>query len=226
MSATSGGSGISYWHWRIVPLVCLALLVAVLPAFGGDLTLEPSGTRTHTTAEWVSETNEQSTEANEVLYLEKRIEDPFVGAVVAVKGLDGAAPSEIRNLSWDRREDSICNASEPRWGIGIEGLSGTPHVVYLGCLEAEHEPSTDDHWVRDEFSAEMIQRAVRSVGGADAVQGQVRAVAILFTQEPTERPAVAYIDNVQVNEVIWRQRESENTARPTLSRMTGIDRVW
>lgn len=141
---------------------------------------------------------------DEVLLLRKESDTPMVGAVVAVRGLSGASPSDVRQLSWDRREDGACSISAPTWGLAIEGLSGVSYITYLTCSEAEHSPTGDLRWTHDEFSAEMVHAAVRRVGGTDSEQGQLRAIAIIFSDGPTEGPGFAYLDNVTVNGTTWR----------------------
>jgi hypothetical protein len=137
----------------------------------------------------------------------------MVGAVVAVRGLSGASPSDLRQLAWDRREDGACNLNAPTWGLAIEGRSGVSYVTYLTCSDAEHSSTGDARWTHDEFSPEMIRAAVRRVGGSDSEQGELRAIAIIFSAGPTEGPGYAYIDNVMVNGVVWRSSDRFEVAQ-------------
>jgi hypothetical protein len=102
--------------------------------------------------------------------------------------------------------------SAPTWGLAIEGRSGVSYVTYLTCSEAEHSSTGDPLWTHDEFSQEMVRAAVRRVGGSDSEQGQLRAIAIIFSDGPTEGPGYAYLDNVTVNGVVWRASDRSEVA--------------
>jgi hypothetical protein len=156
---------------------------------------------------WVNGRGPLEDNRDEVLLLRKESDTPMVGAVVAVRGLSGASPSDIQQLAWDRREDGACSVSAPTWGLAIEGRSGVSYVTYLSCSEAEHSSTGDSRWTHDEFSQEMVRAAVRRVGGSDSEQGQLRAIAIIFSDGPTEGPGFAYLDNVTVNGVVWRSSD-------------------
>ena len=188
---------------------------SVAPARATELALEPSGPRVETTAMWVDGRGPLEDAHDEVLLLRKESDTPLVGAVVAIQGLSGASPSDVRQLSWDRRDDGACSVSAPTWGLAVEGRSGVSYIIYLTCSEAEHSPTGDARWTHDEFSAELVQAASRRVGGADSEQGQLRAIAIIFTDGPTEGPGFAYLDNVTVNDTTWRASDRLEIAQST-----------
>jgi hypothetical protein len=162
---------------------------------------------------WVNGRGPLEDNRDEVLLLRKESDTPMVGAVVAIRGLSGASPSDIQQLGWDRRDDGACSLSAPTWGLAIEGRSGVSYVTYLTCSEAEHSSTGDARWTHDEFSQEMVRAAVRRVGGTDSEQGQVRAIAIIFADGPTEGPGYAYLDNVTVNGVTWRSSDRFDLAQ-------------
>ncbi|HEX3246374.1 MAG TPA: hypothetical protein VHX16_13280, partial [Chloroflexota bacterium] len=166
------------------------------------------------TAMWVDGRGPLEDGRDEVLLLRKESDAPLVGAVVAIRGLSGASPSDVHQLSWDRREDGACTVSAPTWGLAIEGRSGVSYIAYLTCSEAEHSPTGDARWTHDEFSAEMVRAASRRVGGADSEQGQLRAIAIIFSEGPTEGPGFAYLDNVTVNDTTWRASDRPDNTEP------------
>ncbi|MFN0070562.1 MAG: hypothetical protein ACKVVP_03600 [Chloroflexota bacterium] len=185
---------------------------ASAPTRANDIALEPSGPRVETTAMWVNGRGPHEDARDEVLLLRKESDTPMVGAVVAVRGLSGISPMDIHQLAWDRREDGACTTSAPVWGLAIEGLSGVAYVTYLTCSDASHSSTGDARWTHDEFNAEMVRGAVRRVGGSDSEQGQVRAVAIIFAEGPTQGPGFAYLDNINVNGTIWKSSEHAEVA--------------
>jgi hypothetical protein len=63
------------------------------------------------------------------------------------------------------------------------------------CPDAEHSSTGDARWIHDEFSADLVRDAIRRVGGSDSELGELRPIAILFSDGPTEGPGYAYIDN-------------------------------
>jgi hypothetical protein len=204
-----------YGRRRTAVAVAAALFSfsSATPARATDFALEPSGPRMETTAMWVDGRGPHEDNHDEVLLLRKESDTPMVGAVVAVRGMSGVSPSDVRQLSWDRREDGACSMSSPSWGLAIEGRSGVSYVAYLPCTDAEHSATGDARWTHDEFSADMVRAVIRRVGGSDSELGELRAIAILFSDGPTTGPGYAYIDNVTVNETTWRASDRLEVAR-------------
>jgi len=176
-----------------------------------DLRLETSGPNLESTAMWVDGKGPSAPSQDEILLMRKESDVPFVAAAVLIKGLDGVNPSELRQLAWDRRSDGACSGGAPRWAVGIQGKSGTPYSMFLGCQEAVHSSTGDPGWTHDSFDEASLQNAIRRVGGTDTVNGQIRALAILFSDGPSDGTAYAYLDNVTVNSQRWLGSTAKET---------------
>jgi len=207
-------------HIRRAGVFLLASITAAaltpMGAAADELRLETSGPNLESTAMWVDGKGPSAPSRDEILLMRKESDVPFVAAAVLIKGMDGANPAELRQLAWDRRSDGACSGGAPRWAVGIQGKSGTPYTMFLGCQEAIHSATDDPGWTHDAFDEDSLQSAIRRVGGSDTTNGKIRALAILFSDGPADGTAYAYLDNVTVNSRRWRASTEPETMSPSV----------
>lgn len=203
----------AFWLGLSILSIGLLIYAGVAPSASAEIpSIEPSGQRADTTAMWVPGTGPSPrAEHDEVLLLSKDGTVPFAAASVTVRGFEGAPASSLQGLAWDRRTDSACTMGAPRWGIAVQGLSGTPYVAYLPCSDAEHTVANQE-WAHDAFSADSVQQAIRRVGGSDSLAGTIRGLAIVFNEGPADGPGYAFLDNPSVNDLRWASSTDGATA--------------
>ncbi|HET9743360.1 MAG TPA: hypothetical protein VFQ00_11475 [Terriglobales bacterium] len=181
------------------------------------LTLHPSGFGTHSYAAWKAQQGEPDTtgNANQALYFQKMtVTGSFAAGVAVIKGVAGAAASELAGLAWDHREDGHCGAGAPRWNLALQDGSGHQYTVFLGCYAAQHMETNvitnGFGWCRD---TQSVPAAITSqTGVTDLSTLTITGLAILFdegndTANPPPAPCAqqglaggfVFLDNIEVD---------------------------
>jgi hypothetical protein len=108
----------------------------------------------------------------------------FAAAVAAVEGVEGTPVTALARLQWNRRTGTHCTGGAPRWNLSITGASGAEHTVFLGCAAAAHTPGDHDDWTMDFWGGPAIRAQVFAQAGADALNGTLTGLAIVFDEGP------------------------------------------
>jgi hypothetical protein len=191
---------------RVLSAALLFVLVGATAAAAGGLTLHPSGFGKQSYAAWKAQEGlpDSSGNAQQALYLQKGDADAFAGALAFIRGFEGRPVSDLTaptsELSWAHRDDGRCDTS-PFWGVRIIGASGSNYSIRLSCAGAVHTPesATPPGWTRDSYAGAGIAAAIQAQGGADALQGTVADLAIVFL----DGEGSVYLDNIRVNDQMW-----------------------
>jgi hypothetical protein len=190
-------------RFKAITAAVLFVLVGATAAAAGDLTLHPAGFGKDSYASWKAQEGlpDSSGNANQALYLQKGDADAFAGALAFVRGFEGRPVSDLTGptteLSWAHRDDGRCDTS-PFWGIRVRGESGANYSIRLSCGSAAHTP-TAPGWTRDSYFGPGIAAAIQTQGGADALQGTISDLAIVFL----DGEGWVYLDNIRVNDQTW-----------------------
>jgi hypothetical protein len=112
----------------------MAAFAFSVPAFAGNLILQPAGFGEHSYASWKG--NEGLADSNgdaQALYLQKdTLTGLFVAGAAVVKNISGLPVNKLEGLEWWVRLDSHCGAGAPRWNVRLENVPGT---IFIGCNE-------------------------------------------------------------------------------------------
>jgi hypothetical protein len=182
---------------RIISALVAAGALALVTAAGATddgLWLFPAAHGTGTVAAWRAqegETDDQGT-ANQAILLEKDVAAPDTSAAAHVIGLEGQ-PVRVLTLAYEyRAKDGTCTLTEPRWALFVQGRSGRPYEVNLGCKVAPATPGAQAGWIRRTFSRAFVSAEVVRKGGSDALGGQVTGLALVFDRSLGH----VFVDNV------------------------------
>ena len=93
-----------------------------------------------------------------------------------------------------RVKDGVCNTTDPRWALFVQGRSGRQYEVNLGCKVAPSSPGAQSGWIRKTFSRQLITAELLRKGGTDASTGQVTGLALVFDRSLGH----VYVDNLRV----------------------------
>jgi hypothetical protein len=169
-------------------------LVGAAGATDDGVWLFPVSHGTDTIAAWRAQSGETDDQglANQAVLLEK---DSFAGdnsAAAHVIGLE-EQPVRVVALAFEYRvKDGVCNTTDPRWALFVQGRSGREYEVNLGCKLAPASPGAEAGWIRRTFSRAFVSAEVFRKGGSDAVAGQVSALALVFDRSIGH----VYVDNI------------------------------
>jgi hypothetical protein len=179
-------------------LAVVALTVPPVKAAAGGLTLQPESFGEHTVASWRAQEGlpDSVGVANQALFLQKETFAPGPAAVAVVRGLEGVPVDVLSGLEWERRRDSECNATSPRWELVVRGTSGREYATRFGCRVAIHGPGSAPGWVRDSNPRALIRARLLLAGATDALTGQIESLAVVMDQRGIFRSAV--LDNTAV----------------------------
>lgn len=179
----------------LVAAALAAAALALVPTALADelLTLEPAGGGADTYTAWqaLEGLPDSTGAASQALYFHHGGPAP---AAVLVLGVEDRPVSFLTSLEWERRNDSLCTANDPRWTIGIRGASGKSYAVRLGCFTSIHSPGSAPGWTRDTNSQSVIRARIVRIGGKDALAGKLESLAIVVDKARGD----AWLDNVQV----------------------------
>lgn len=175
---------------------CALVLVAGAGATGDGLWLFPVSHGTGTVAAWRAQEGENDTAggANHAVLLEKDTYADANSAAIHVVGLEGL-PARFVSLSFEyRAKDGVCNTTDPRWALFVQGASGKQYEVNLGCKLAPTSSGSQSGWLRKTFTQPFVSAQVLRKGGADAMAGRVAALALVFDQSLGH----VFVDNIHV----------------------------
>jgi len=182
--------------WTIaLAAACALALVGTATATDDGLWLFPSSHGSDTIAAWQQggESDDRGN-AGQALLLEK---DTFAGdnsAAAHVIGLEGQ-PVNIVSLAFEyRAADGVCNVTDPRWALFVQGKSGRQYEVNLGCKVAPGSPGAEPGWIRRTYSSQLVRAELLRKGGTDALGGRVAGLALVFDRSLGH----VYVDNIRV----------------------------
>src|SRR4051794_17293405 len=183
--------------------ICTALVAAFALALVGAASatddgvwLFPASHGADTTASWKAQEGEADVQgmANQAVLLEKRSFAANNSAAAHVMGVEGR-PVQGLTMSFEYRvKDGVCNTTDPRWALFVQGRSGRPYEVNLGCKIAPTTAGAEGGWLRKTFSRPLISAELLRKGGTDASTGQVSGLALVFDRSLGH----VYVDNLRV----------------------------
>lgn len=182
---------------RIISALVAAGALALVTAAGATddgLWLYPAAHGTGTIAAWRAQEGEADVQgtANQAILLEKDVAAAGTSAAAHVIGLEGQ-PVRLLTLAYEYRvKDGTCNVTDPRWALFVRGRSGHQYEVNLGCKIAPASPGAGPGWIRRTFSRALVSAEVLRKGKADALNGEVSGLALVFDQTIGH----VYVDNV------------------------------
>jgi hypothetical protein len=170
-------------------------LVAAAGATDDGVWLFPASHGSDSIAAWRAQEGETDYEgtARQAVLLEK---DSFAGdnsAAAHVIGLEGQPVRDLTLAFEYRLKDGVCNTTDPRWALFVQGKSGRNYQVNLGCTVAPKSPGAEGGWLRRTFSRQLISAEVLRKGGPDALAGQVTGLALVFDRSLGH----VFVDNVR-----------------------------
>jgi hypothetical protein len=183
---------------RIITALVAAGALALVAAAGATddgVRLFPASHGSDTIASWRAQEGETDYQGNarEAVLLEK---DAFAGnnsAAAHVVGLEGQ-PVRVLTLAFEYRlNDGLCNTTDPRWAVFVQGQSGREYEVNLGCTLAPKSPGAEAGWIRRTFSRQLISAQGFRKGGNDALAGQVSGLALLVDRSIGH----VFVDNIR-----------------------------
>lgn len=184
-------------RWGLSAVVAAAALALAPAALADDvLTLEPAGGGADTYASWRAQEGlpDSVGAANQALYLH-HAGFTAAGAAALVRGVEGRTVDSLGGLEWERRNDSICTVTDPRWTLAIHSSSGRQYLVRFGCATSVHSPGSAPGWTRDTNSQALIRaRIFKAVGTKDALKYRIDSLAIVVDKTFGD----AWLDNVLV----------------------------
>jgi hypothetical protein len=176
-------------------LIAAAVMLAVpASASAGDLTLHPSGFGSHTYAAWKANQGEADGKgnANQALYFQKMVPTPtFTAAFAVIKGLEGQPTSSLSDLAFDWRMDGHCGAGAPRFNLTYDPGMGGNQTLFVGCQGMLPGSAQESGWERRTFSGPFPP-------------GTIVSLSIAFDEGNDIGPGFVFLDNIQVNQKIWR----------------------
>jgi hypothetical protein len=158
-------------------------LVTAAGATDDGLWLFPAPQGTGTIAAWRAQEGEADDQggANQALLLEKDVFADGNSAAAHLIGLEGQPVRVLTVLAFEYRfKDGVCNATDPRWALFVQGRSGRQYEVNLGCSLAPVTKGAQAGWLRRTFARNLIMAQVIRKGGNDALNGQVTGLALVF----------------------------------------------
>jgi hypothetical protein len=160
--------------------------------------LHPSSSGQQTVAAWRAGLGLADTvgAANQALLLEKDTFDPGTAASAEFTGVAGSRAQLLVGLDWERRADTDCTKTSPRWTLVVQGRKSRQYVVRFGCAQSAHAPGSAPGWIRDLNSQTLIRTRLLQAGGSDALGGTVVSLAIVFDERGKTGQAV--LDNIRL----------------------------
>ena len=171
-------------------------LVGAASATDDGVWLFPASHGADTTAAWKAQEGEADDQglANQAVLLEKRTFAANNSAAAHVIGVE-ARPVQGLTMFYEYRvKDGVCNTTDPRWALFVQGRSGRQYEVNLGCKVAPSSPGAQSGWIRKTFSRQLITAELLRKGGTDASTGQVTGLALVFDRSLGH----VYVDNLRV----------------------------
>ncbi|MEW6130665.1 MAG: hypothetical protein AB1757_26780 [Acidobacteriota bacterium] len=179
----------------------ITLMASSSLAFADALKLHPNGFGEKSKASWKAKQGlpDNCGNGKQALLFEKNTTTAtFAAGVAVVNGLEGKAVADLTGLSWESRDDGHCSGGAPRWDLFIKGASGTSYTVFLGCAGASHSAGSAAGWTLDAYSSADILNLVVAAGGADAVNGTISGLIIVFDEGIDTGVGFVYLDNISV----------------------------
>ena len=177
----------------------LGLACATTAATAGTVTLYPSSSGEQTAAAWRAQFGLPDTVgvANQALVLDKATNDPGTAATAAFTGVEGSRAQFLTGLDWERRADTDCTKTSPRWTLVVKGAKKpTQYVVRFGCAQSAHAAGSAPGWIRDVNSQTLIRTRLLQAGGSDALAGTIVSLAIVFDQRGASGRSI--LDNIRL----------------------------
>jgi len=180
--------------------LAVALALACAPvAIAGTVTLYPSSSGQQTVAAWRAQLGLPDTvgTANQALLLEKDTYVAGPAATAAFTGVEGSRAQLLTGLDWERRADTDCTKTSPRWTLVVQGAKKPrQYVVRFGCAQSGHAPGSAPGWIRDINSQTLIRTRLLQAGGTDALGGTIVSLAIVFDERGGSGRAI--LDNIRL----------------------------
>lgn len=175
-------------------VAAIAALSFPTAAFGGTLTLHPSGFGEHSYSSWKGQEGEADSNGskNEALYFQKMTSTATNAAGVAViKGFEGLPLASLSTLAFDWRLDGHCGAGAPRFNIRVD-VMGVRQTIFVGCQEMVPSNGAEIGWQRRTFA-----------GPGPFAPGTIVSLAIVYDEGIEFPPGYIFLDNIQVNDHVW-----------------------
>ena len=168
-------------------------------ALAGTVTLHPNSSGQQTVAAWRAGFGLADTvgAANQALLLEKDGFDLGTAATAEFTGIAESRAQLLAGLDWERRVDTDCTKTSPRWTLVVQGAKKPrQYVVRFGCAQSAHAPGSAPGWIRDVNSQTLIRTRLLQAGGSDALGGTIVSLAIVFDERGETGQAV--LDNIRL----------------------------
>jgi hypothetical protein len=189
--------------WLAFACALIGAAAAAADTIGAQLTLYPASQGQQTQASWTAQEGEpdRTGEANQAVLLERDTTEAGTSAAAHIRGLEGVPVNFLVSLSFDYRvADGVCNVTDPRWALFIQGKSGRHYLINLGCATMSPAAAQSPGWLRRRALQPFIRAAIMMQNRkffTDIINGNLEGLSLVFDRS---------VGHVFVDDVIVRAR--------------------